>query len=608
LALTAKMVTRMLRGRHVSNDRKTVPQVPGQPGSTANAPAPGLGASPAGIDLLSALSAAAETAYQWDFDSDQIVWANNVNQILEVEGQNNLNSGASFHQLIDSDFANQHFETIRSPSGSDDGNGIPYSIQYKFRPNGRRNSSVLWIEDHGRSFAGPLGKPAYARGIIRVINQRYQEEQRLRYLSRHDELTGHLNRIALTEEVGKALEDLKRERGTGAFIMVAVNNLSHVNEVYGFDIGDEMIQIVGQRLRAGLRDGDAIGRYSSNKFGLLLRQSGADQLEFITKRFHESIHDSVIESTAGSLATSICQGYVLLPEQAATVPEILSRSLEALERAKATPGNPIVIHKPDEKRKSRRQQNIEMADRIVRALNEHRMILALQPIVKAVSRQPVYYEALLRMRETDGTITPAGEFIEIAEQLGLVRLIDARVLELCVKLLTGAPKLRLSLNVSGETASDPEWLNALRAITKGDRQLTERMMVEITETSAIRDVEESISFVKSLKKLGCRMAIDDFGSGYSSFRNLRLLDFDMVKLDGSFIRDLPNSREDQILVRALIDLAKNFSMETVAEWVTDEATAKLVEDAGVTYMQGFYLGEPKLVDFEQRTPPVKKAS
>ena len=112
----------------------------------------------------------------------------------------------------------------------------------------------------------------------------------------------------------------------------------------------------------------------------------------------------------------------------------------------------------------------------------------------------------------------------------------------------------------------------------------------------------------SLKELGCRRAIDDFGSGYSSFRNLRLLDFDMVKLDGSFIRDLPNSREDQILVRALIDLAKNFSMETVAEWVTDEATAKLVEDAGVTYMQGFYLGEPKLVDFEQRSPPVKKAS
>jgi len=602
----------MLRGRHVSNAQVTGPQgrtaEPAYPGKATGNLAAGEATPTSSIDLLLALSAAGETVYQWDFASDQLIWADNAAELLEVTGQVNLNSGAAFHQLIDADFANKHFEAIRSPSGSDDGNGIPYSIQYKFRPNGRRNSAVLWIEDHGRCFAGQLGKTDFARGIIRVINNRYQKEQRLLYLSRHDELTGHLNRIALTDEVGNALEELKRERGTGAFIMVAVNNLSHVNELYGFDIGDEMIQIVGQRLRAGLRDGDAIGRYSSNKFGLLLRQSGTEQIDFIVNRFHESISDSAIESTAGSLAASICQGYVLLPEQAGTVPEILSKSLEALESAKTSPGNPIAIYKPDEKRTSRRQQNMEMADRIVRALNEHRMLLALQPIVRAGSRQPVYYEALLRMRELDGAITPAGAFIEIAEQLGLVHLIDSRVLELCLKLLKGAPNLSLSLNVSGETASDPEWLNALRGLTNGNQQLTRRMMVEITETSAIRDMEHSISFVKSLKELGCQMAIDDFGSGYSSFRNLRLLDFDMVKLDGSFVRDLPKNPEDQVLVRALIDLAKNFSMETVAEWVTDEATAKLVEDAGITYMQGFYLGEPKLVDFEHRTQGAQRAS
>jgi len=602
----------MLRGRHVSNAQETDPQgrtaEPAFPGRATGNLAAGESTPPSSIDLLLALSAAGETVYQWDFASDQLIWADNAAELLEVTGQVNLNSGAAFHQLIDADFANKHFEEIRSPSGSDDGNGIPYSIQYKFRPNGRRNSAVLWIEDHGRCFAGQLGKPAFARGIIRVINNRYQKEQRLLYLSRHDELTGHLNRIALMDEVGNALEELKRERGTGAFIMVAVNNLSHVNELYGFDIGDEMIQIVGQRLRAGLRDGDAIGRYSSNKFGLLLRQSGTEQIDFIVNRFHESISDSAIESTAGSLAASICQGYVLLPEQAGTVPEILSKSLEALESAKASPSNPIAIYKPDEKRTSRRQQNMEMADRIVRALNEHRMLLALQPIVRAGSRQPVYYEALLRMRELDGAITPASAFIEIAEQLSLVHLIDKRVLELCLKLLKGASNLRLSLNVSGESASDPEWLIALRGLTNGNQQLTRRMMVEITETSAIRDMEHSIIFVKSLKELGCQMAIDDFGSGYSSFRNLRLLDFDMVKLDGSFVRDLPKNPEDQVLVRALIDLAKNFSMKTVAEWVTDEATAKLVEDAGITYMQGFYLGEPKLVDFEHRTQGTQRAS
>ena len=564
-------------------------------------------AAPNGFEVIPALHAAGETAYHWDFTTDQMTWAENASELFGLDEASNLVSGASFHQLIDGDFANQHYESVRKSQGNDDGNGIPYSVQYKFRPLGRRNSAVLWVEDHGRCFAGELGKPAYARGIVRVINQRYQQEQKLLYLSRHDELTGHLNRIALSDTMGRALEDLKRERGVGAFVMVAVNNLSHINEVYGFDIGDEMIQIVGQRLRSGLREGDAIGRYSSNKFGIFLRHSGSEQLEIVTKRFHDSIRDSVIESSAGALATSICQGCVLLPEQADTVPLILSRSLEALENAKTKPGQPIAAFEPCEQRETQRKDNVAMADRIIRALNERRMILALQPIVRAGDRKPAFYEALLRMREIDGKIVPAGAFIPVAERLGLVRLIDHRMLELAIKVLRASGNLNISLNVSGETASDPAWLNALRGLTNGDSSITKRMMVEITETTAITDIEESVMFVKSLRDLGCRVAIDDFGAGYSSFHNLRRLDFDIVKIDGAFVKDLPNSPEDQILVRALVDLAQNFAMETVAEWVTDEATAKIVEEAGISYMQGFHFGQPKIIDFESPQPS-KKAS
>ena len=594
--------------------QKTDNQTGAMPAPSAHAERDATGAhvSPTlGIDLVSILSAADETCYRWDFASDAIVWADNAPQVLGVTSPNNLTSGAAFHQLIDPEFANQRYEAIRSAASADEGSGIPYSVQYKLRPNGRRNSAVLWIEDYGRCFSGPLGQPAYAHGVVRVINQRYQEEQRLQHLSRHDELTGHLNRIALVDEMAKALEDIKQDKSTGAFIMVAVNNLSHVNEVYGFDIGDELIQIVGQRLRSGLRDGDAIGRYSSNKFGLMLRHSGRDQLPIIAKRFNDAIRDSVIESSAGALAAGICQGCILIPEQADTVPLILSRSLEALERSKASAGNPVSIYEPSEARDSQRRKNVVMADRIIRALNERRMILALQPIYSAGLRKPVYYEALLRMRETDGTIVPAGEFIPVAEHLGLVRLIDHRVLELTMTILQATQNISISLNVSAETASDPTWIELLRTLTNGDRSLTERMMVEITETTAIADIDESIIFVNSLKELGCRVAIDDFGAGYSSFRNLKLLDFDLVKIDGSFVKNLPNSQEDRILVRALVDLARNFGMETVAEWVTDEATAELAEQAGVSYLQGFHLGEPKLIDFEQTTtngPATKKAS
>ncbi len=209
------------------------------------------------------------------------------------------------------------------------------------------------------------------------------------------------------------------------------------------------------------------------------------------------------------------------------------------------------------------------------------------------------------MREHDGRIVPAGAFIPVAERLGLVRLIDHRMLEMAIRVLRASSNLNISLNVSGETASDPSWLNALRGLTNSDPAITRRMMVEITETTAITDIEESVMFVKSLRELGCRVAIDDFGAGYSSFHNLRRLDFDMVKIDGAFVRNLPNSPEDQILVQALVDLAQSFAMDTVAEWVTDEATAKIVEEAGVSYMQGFHFGQPKIIDFEKNHPRIK---
>jgi EAL domain-containing protein (putative c-di-GMP-specific phosphodiesterase class I) len=206
------------------------------------------------------------------------------------------------------------------------------------------------------------------------------------------------------------------------------------------------------------------------------------------------------------------------------------------------------------------------------------------------------------MQKSDGTYVSAGEFIPIAEKFGLARLIDHRVVELAIGLLRSAPNLSLSMNVSGETAGDSDWLALLRGLVQGDQSLTRRLMVEITETAALTDIEECAGFVRALKETGCQVAIDDFGAGYSSFKNLRLLDVDMVKIDGSFVKDMAERSDDRFLVRTLVELARNFSMSTVAEWVGDEATADLSEQAGVDFLQGFYFGMPQLA-----APPAKKA-
>ena len=195
----------------------------------------------------------------------------------------------------------------------------------------------------------------------------------------------------------------------------------------------------------------------------------------------------------------------------------------------------------------------------------------------------------------------------MAEQFGLAKLIDYRVLELAIELLRASPKIKLALNVSAATTTDPQWMAALEGFTGKDRSLTERLTIEITETTAISDVKAAIQFVSTLKALGCRVALDDFGAGYTSFRSLRELGVDMVKIDGSFIQNLGTDAEDEMFVRMLIDLARSFGVVTVGEWVGDERTVQLLEKAGVSYMQGYFFGMPELQKDAAPAKPAKPA-
>jgi EAL domain-containing protein (putative c-di-GMP-specific phosphodiesterase class I) len=315
------------------------------------------------------------------------------------------------------------------------------------------------------------------------------------------------------------------------------------------------------------------------------------------------VRDSVIDTSVSAVATSISIGAVLLPEHAGSAQGAIGRALQALDVARGTRSDRFNLYQPCERRDSERRRSVGIADEIVRALNDRRMILALQPIVTSKSHEPELYECLLRMRRLDGSIASASEFIPVAEQFGLVKLVDHRALELAVDLLRSMPKIKLALNVSAATATDPQWLHGLEAFVGKGSGLAERLTIEITETAAISDLEESAKFVASLKALGCRVALDDFGAGYTSFRSLRLLGVDMVKIDGSFIQNLCTQAEDELFVRTLIELAKSFGITTVGEWVGDEKTAKMLENAGVAYMQGYFFGMPELTKPEAAAKP-----
>ena len=236
-----------------------------------------------------------------------------------------------------------------------------------------------------------------------------------------------------------------------------------------------------------------------------------------------------------------------------------------------------------------------MGEAVKLALDENRLMLAYQPVVNAHSRKIKYYECLIRMRDQGGALVPASRFIPVVENLGLMRVIDNRVLELTLDALKRYPTISLAMNISGHTASDRSWLRSLVAALRGKPELARRLIVEITETTALHDLDDTARFVNAVRNLGCLVAIDDFGAGYTTFRHFKSFHVDIVKIDGAFVGSIMESQENQLFIRNLLSLAHAYSMQTVAECVEQDDEANFLSAEGVDLLQGYYFGRPELV-------------
>jgi diguanylate cyclase (GGDEF)-like protein len=545
-------------------------------------------------DARDILTAVGEAVYEWSIATDTIRWGANACEVLHVGSLDQIATGSGFAALLDpANLGNRH-DAVLNGSGVDQGNGVAYQVQYALLPGGPGSEERLWLEDIGRWYADGGGRPARAHGVLRVINERYEREQRLAFLSRYDELTGFFNRTHLLTVLGDALLNAKRFRHSVAFMIVAADNFRAINEAYGFDVADQVFAAIARRIKSQLRDGDAIGRYSGNKLGLVLMNCDEADMNAAAERFHAAVRDDVITTEASSVAVTVSIGGVALPRQGRTVNEALARAQEGLHLARLRGSGRFMAYAHSPSRQARRRGNAALSSELVAALNEKRLKLAFQPVVDTISRKPVFHEALLRLERPNGVIVPAIDFVALSERLGLIRLLDHHVLQQSIEVLMAAPEAKISLNVSAETVGENEWLSHLAAAIARNPSIAGRLIVEITETAVIRNLDEASRFVATIHDLGCRIAIDDFGAGYTSSRNLRMLAVDLVKIDGAFVENLPKSRDDQAFVRTLIDLARNFDIETVAEWVQDKETVALVTKWGVDCIQGNLTGMASL--------------
>jgi diguanylate cyclase (GGDEF)-like protein len=533
------------------------------------------------------LASLGQAAFVWDIATDEMAWSDHLAAVFPDIPTEALANGAAFSNLIEP-VRSVRTDALGHSSLAHGTEGAPYRIEYGVRAS--TSAPVLWIEESGCWFAGADGKPARVQGIVRIDNERHAREEQLVKLSRHDPLTGELNRTHLIASLAEAIEEAMRFRSSCAFMLIGIDHLARINDAFGFDVADVVISEVAARIRVRLRGGDVLGRFSGNKFGLILKNCTVDDMNVAAERFLAGIRGEVVPTQSGPVSITASIGAVSVPRYARSADEAINRAHETLDMAKRRRAGSFSMWRPNVERDAQRRVNIRVTDEIVTALNDRRIVMAFEPVVEAGSRNASFYECLVRMEQNDGQVLLAPDIVPVAEKLGLIHMVDHRVLELVVAELARSPNVRLSLNISPDTTMDPDWSASIESLMRAHPGVAERLIVEITETVAIQDIDDIRGFVTRLKSFGSRIAIDDFGAGYTSFRNLRKLGVDIVKIDGAFVQNIVRSADDRAFVQTLIDLARRLEIKTVAEWVQDEESATMLRDWGCDFIQGRLIG------------------
>ncbi|MBS1878771.1 MAG: EAL domain-containing protein [Actinobacteria bacterium] len=458
-------------------------------------------------------------------------------------------------------------------------------------------------EDHGLTLDEVMAKLAPAeRAVVEdALARAAQTEAELRFLADHDPLTGLLNRRSFRRELDSYVSFSARYGGQGAVMVIDIDGLKGVNDRYGHHAGDGLIRRVANVLRERVRGTDVVARLAGDEFAVLVPQTDAEGALALGEDLRAEVAAGYAEE-AELASVTISVGIMLFDGKAASGAEaILAAADRAMYRAKAEGRDRVSIFSgPEEQRRAIAGQMTTSA-KIRDALTQDRLRLAGQPILDLASGGIARWELLLRLAGEKGELLPAAQFIGVAERTGMVQELDRWVIARALGMLAARERagepVSLHVNLSGATVSD---LSTLEFI---ERELDEggadpgRCTFEITQTARVDDYDTAARFADRLTEFGCEVAIDDYGAGFGPFEYLKRIPFDVIKIDGAFVRDLARNDADQLTVQAIVGIARGLGKVTIAEYVEDGETAQLLRDYGVDMAQGFHLGAP--VDVEQ---------
>lgn len=437
------------------------------------------------------------------------------------------------------------------------------------------------------------------RELEAELAERRVMEARLQYLVGHDDLTGLANRRRLEQALEMAVLNARCNRRPLALLYLDLDRFKLINDREGHGAGDRGLILVANRLRQHMRPGHLLARISADEFAVLAEGTDEAAALALAETLRAALADLHYESRDAHYPLSASIGVACLhPDDQVRAPELLARADQACYAAKREGRNRIHLYASgDEAALADMEADGHWAGRLRTALACDGLVLAFQPVVRLRDATVAHYEVLVRLREEDGTLVLPGEFLRAAERTGLVAEIDRWVLRRTLEIMRRLPprlaRAGFNVNLSGHTFRDPGFVGFVRDLLAGTGVAGQRLTFELTETAAIADPERARETVEQLRALGCRIALDDFGSGFSTYSYLKRFPVDFLKIDGGFITQLAWDTVDQALVRSIVEIARALGKETIAEFVGDARTLELVRGYGVDYAQGYHLGRPE---------------
>jgi len=463
----------------------------------------------------------------------------------------------------------------------------------------RSNGETFYARVSSRTINDISGIPTLLL-VCEDITQAFELSKKLTYQASHDPLTGLINRHEFEHRLSQCL-DIARERNTdNAICYVDLDQFKVINDTFGHIAGDELLRQVTRLLSEHVRKQDSVGRVGGDEFVMLLENCTIDDAERVANKVRKSIEEFSFSWEGQSLRITSSMGLVPVNSTTGSISEALKIADTACYAAKDLGRNRVHVYRDEDEVMARHNGEMQWVNRIHHALDEHKLRLYCQLIMPITpnNNKGLHYELLLRMENDDGELSSPGAFLPAAERYGLACKLDRWVITTAFEWFCSNPqhvdKLSLcSINLSGQSLGDDELLAFIM------RRFTEtgippyKVCFEITETAAIAKLSSASQWMQVLRQIGCRFALDDFGSGLSSFGYLKTLPVDFLKIDGQFIKDIIGSPMNMVIVRSIHEIARVMGTSTIAEFVESDAILEKLREIGIDYAQGYGISTPQ---------------